>query len=352
LNNGGNIITMKTEEFDYPLPEELIAQIPIPDRDKSRLLVVNRKDGTLSHRMFKDVAFYVSPGDVLVTNNTRVIPARLFGRRKTGGKVEILLLNPVGRDLWECLVKPGGKARPGEQVFIGRDENSEIIGTVEARTPFGGRLVRFSYQGKWEDVLERVGNVPLPPYIKVPLKDPERYQTVYARIPGSAAAPTAGLHFTPELLSAISARGINVAPVTLNVGLGTFRPVTEENIERHQMHKEYFEISENTASEVNRAKTAGRRILAVGTTAVRALESACDTNGIVSPYKGDTDIFIYPGFQFRVVDCLITNFHLPKSTLLMLVCAFAGKDLIMEAYREAVKEKYRFFSFGDAMLVL
>jgi S-adenosylmethionine:tRNA ribosyltransferase-isomerase len=352
LNNGGNIITMKTEEFDYPLPEELIAQIPIPDRDKSRLLVVNRKDGTLSHRMFKDVAFYVSPGDVLVTNNTRVIPARLFGRRKTGGKVEILLLNPVGRDLWECLVKPGGKARPGEQVFIGRDENSEIIGTVEARTPFGGRLVRFSYQGKWEDVLERVGNVPLPPYIKVPLKDPERYQTVYARIPGSAAAPTAGLHFTPELLSAISARGISVAPVTLNVGLGTFRPVTEENIERHQMHKEYFEISENTASEVNRAKTAGRRILAVGTTAVRALESACDTNGIVSPYKGDTDIFIYPGFQFRVVDCLITNFHLPKSTLLMLVCAFAGKDLIMEAYREAVKEKYRFFSFGDAMLVL
>ncbi|HHY17389.1 MAG TPA: tRNA preQ1(34) S-adenosylmethionine ribosyltransferase-isomerase QueA [Firmicutes bacterium] len=343
---------MKTEEFDYPLPEELIAQIPIPDRDKSRLLVVNRKDGTLSHRMFKDVAFYVSPGDVLVTNNTRVIPARLFGRRKTGGKVEILLLNPVGRDLWECLVKPGGKARPGEQVFIGRDENSEIIGTVEARTPFGGRLVRFSYQGKWEDVLERVGNVPLPPYIKVPLKDPERYQTVYARIPGSAAAPTAGLHFTPELLSAISARGISVAPVTLNVGLGTFRPVTEENIERHQMHKEYFEISENTASEVNRAKTAGRRILAVGTTAVRALESACDTNGIVSPYKGDTDIFIYPGFQFRVVDCLITNFHLPKSTLLMLVCAFAGKDLIMEAYREAVKEKYRFFSFGDAMLVL
>ncbi len=352
MNNGGNIITMKTEEFDYPLPEELIAQIPIPDRDKSRLLVVNRKDGTLSHRMFKDVAFYVSPGDVLVTNNTRVIPARLFGRRKTGGKVEILLLNPVGRDLWECLVKPGGKARPGEQVFIGRDENSEIIGTVEARTPFGGRLVRFSYQGKWEDVLERVGNVPLPPYIKVPLKDPERYQTVYARIPGSAAAPTAGLHFTPELLSAISARGISVAPVTLNVGLGTFRPVTEENIERHQMHKEYFEISENTASEVNRAKTAGRRILAVGTTAVRALESACDTNGIVSPYKGDTDIFIYPGFQFRVVDCLITNFHLPKSTLLMLVCAFAGKDLIMEAYREAVKEKYRFFSFGDAMLVL
>ncbi len=346
------MITMKTEEFDYPLPEELIAQIPIPDRDKSRLLVVNRKDGTLSHRMFKDVAFYVSPGDVLVTNNTRVIPARLFGRRKTGGKVEILLLNPVGRDLWECLVKPGGKARPGEQVFIGRDENSEIIGTVEARTPFGGRLVRFSYQGKWEDVLERVGNVPLPPYIKVPLKDPERYQTVYARIPGSAAAPTAGLHFTPELLSAISARGISVAPVTLNVGLGTFRPVTEENIERHQMHKEYFEISENTASEVNRAKTAGRRILAVGTTAVRALESACDTNGIVSPYKGDTDIFIYPGFQFRVVDCLITNFHLPKSTLLMLVCAFAGKDLIMEAYREAVKEKYRFFSFGDAMLVL
>ncbi len=343
---------MKTQEFDYFLPEELIAQTPIPDRDKSRLLVVDKRHGKLSHRFFVDVPLYIEPGDVLVVNNTRVIPARLFGRRKTGGKVEILLLNPVGADLWECLVKPGNKARPGEQIFVGEIGAPEITGTVQERTSFGGRLVKLSYKGNWEDVLERVGNVPLPPYIKAPLKDPERYQTVYARIPGSAAAPTAGLHFTPELLNTLSARGASIVPVTLNVGLGTFRPVTEETVEQHQMHKEYFEISEDTASAVNQAKASGHKVFAVGTTVVRALESSCEKGGFVKPYNGDTNIFIYPGYRFQVADCLITNFHLPKSTLLMLVSAFAGKDLIMEAYREAVKERYRFFSFGDAMLIL
>ncbi len=343
---------MKTQEFDYFLPEELIAQTPIPDRDKSRLLVVDRKQDSLSHRSFADILSYVEPGDVLVVNNTRVIPARLFGRRKSGGKVEILLLNPVGTDLWECLVKPGNKARPGEQIFVGESGDPEITGTVQERTSFGGRLVKFSYKGNWNDVLDRVGNVPLPPYIKAPLKDPERYQTVYARIPGSAAAPTAGLHFTTELMNTISAKGVVVVPVTLNVGLGTFRPVTEETVEQHQMHREYFEISEDTASVVNQAKTSGHRVFAIGTTAVRALESSCEKGGLIKPYKGDTDIFIYPGYRFKVVDCLITNFHLPKSTLLMLVSAFAGKDLISEAYREAIRERYRFFSFGDAMLIL
>lgn len=343
---------MKTEEFDYFLPQELIAQTPLVDRDQSRLLVVDREEQEISHRKFRDIISYVKPGDVLVTNDTRVIPARLLGFRKSGGKVEVLLLHPLGEDMWECLVKPGNKVRPGDEVYVGDKTMPELSGSVLERTSFGGRIIKWSYDGNWEDVLNRLGHVPLPPYIKAPLEDPERYQTVYARVPGSAAAPTAGLHFTPELLEEIRHKGVDIVPVTLNVGIGTFRPVSEESIEEHKMHKEYFEISAKAANEINEAKKAGRRVFAVGTTVVRVLESSCGEDGLVLPKKGATDLFIYPGYRFKVVDCLVTNFHLPKSTLLMLVSAFAGKDFIMRAYEEAVNERYRFFSFGDAMLIV
>ncbi|MBP8619966.1 MAG: tRNA preQ1(34) S-adenosylmethionine ribosyltransferase-isomerase QueA [Firmicutes bacterium] len=343
---------MKTEEFDYFLPQELIAQAPLVDRDQSRLLVVSREEQKIFHRKFRDIVSYVESGDVLVTNDTRVIPARLLGFRKSGGKVEVLLLHPLGEDTWECLVKPGNKVRPGDEIYVGDKTMPELSGMVLERTSFGGRIIKWSYDGNWEDVLARLGHVPLPPYIKAPLEDPERYQTVYARVPGSAAAPTAGLHFTSELLEEIRHKGVNIVPVTLEVGLGTFRPVSEESIEDHKMHKEYFEISAQAANEINKAKEAGRRVFAVGTTVVRVLESSCGEDGLVLPKEGATDLFIYPGYRFKVVDCLVTNFHLPKSTLLMLVSAFAGKDFIMRAYEEAVNERYRFFSFGDAMLIV
>ncbi|MGB4433215.1 MAG: tRNA preQ1(34) S-adenosylmethionine ribosyltransferase-isomerase QueA [Bacillota bacterium] len=343
---------MKIDEFDYFLPKELIAQTPLVDRDQSRLLVVDRKEGSLSHKKFRDIVYYIQSGDVLVINNTRVIPARLLGRRETGGKVEVLLLNPVGENVWECLVKPGNKVKPGDNLYFGTDSNPELIGTVLERTSFGGRLIEWSHDGEWEDVLSRLGKIPLPPYIKVPLEDPERYQTVYAEIPGSAASPTAGLHFTPELLQEIKENGVQIASVTLNVGLDTFRPVSVENIEDHEMHKEYFEIKPDAAETIRRAKETGNRVFAVGTTVVRVLESSVGEDGLLIPKKGATDLFIYPGYDFKIVDCLVTNFHLPKSTLLMLVSAFAGKELITEAYAEAIREKYRFFSFGDAMLII
>ncbi|HOQ02603.1 MAG: tRNA preQ1(34) S-adenosylmethionine ribosyltransferase-isomerase QueA [Bacillota bacterium] len=343
---------MKIDEFDYFLPKELIAQTPLVDRDQSRLLVVDRKEGSLSHKKFRDIVYYIQSGDVLVINNTRVIPARLLGRRETGGKVEVLLLNPVGENVWECLVKPGNKVKPGDNLYFGTDSDPELIGTVLERTSFGGRLIEWSHDGEWEDVLSRLGKIPLPPYIKVPLEDPERYQTVYAEIPGSAASPTAGLHFTPELLQEIKENGVQIASVTLNVGLDTFRPVSVENIEDHEMHKEYFEIKPDAAETIRRAKETGNRVFAVGTTVVRVLESSVGEDGLLIPKKGATDLFIYPGYDFKIVDCLVTNFHLPKSTLLMLVSAFAGKELITEAYAEAIREKYRFFSFGDAMLII
>ena len=336
---------MKTEEFDYYLPEELIAQTPAENRDSSKLLVLDRKNRSLTHGIFSDILHYIDPGDALVINNTRVIKARLIGRRSTGGRVEVLLLNPAGSDTWECLVRPGHKLPPGEQIFVG-----DLVGQVQARTPYGGRLITWRYQGNWEDVLERVGRVPLPPYIKTPLEDPERYQTVYAQVPGSAAAPTAGLHFTPSLLDKLSSKGVELIPVTLNVGLGTFRPVTVEDIEDHEMHSESYEITEVAAEAVNKCKESGHRVFAVGTTVVRVLESSCH-DGKVLPGKASTSLFIYPGYRFKVVDCMITNFHLPKSTLLMMVSAFAGKQFVMDAYQEAIKRRYRFFSFGDAMLI-
>jgi S-adenosylmethionine:tRNA ribosyltransferase-isomerase len=349
---------LRVDEFDYDLPEELIAQVPIPHRDQSRLLVLNRETGAIEHRRFRDLTSYLRPNDILVVNDTKVIPARLYGRRRTGGKIEVLLLKDLGGNDWECLVKPGHKTRVGDVFEIRSDEGESeageaiLTGLVKSRTPFGGRVIHWSYEGEWEDVLLRLGKVPLPPYIKAPLSEPSRYQTVYARIPGSAAAPTAGLHFTPELLSEVKAMGCEIVPVTLNVGLGTFRPVNEEVVEAHKMHEELFEVSESTAGAVNSARSRGGRVFAVGTTAVRSLESCSTADGKVMPFRGETDIFIYPGYKFKAVDCLITNFHLPKSTLLMLVSAFATKDAIMRAYAEAVSLRYRFFSFGDAMLIL
>jgi len=342
---------VRVDEFDYELPPELIAQDPLPHRDRSRLLVVDRESGSLSHRRFYDVVEYLQPGDAIVVNNTKVIPARLRGTRATGGKVEVLLLRNLGSDNWECLVKPGQKTRVGDKLYFG-DDKTRLTGTVVARTGYGGRVVNWSYQGMWEEVLDRLGETPLPPYIKKPLGEPGRYQTVYASVPGSAAAPTAGLHFTPELLDKVRAAGCEVLEVTLNVGLGTFRPVREETVEAHTMHEEYFELTEETAKAVNRVKKSGGRVCAVGTTVVRTLESCAGEDGEVRPAIAATKLFIYPGYRFKVVDRLITNFHLPKSTLLMLVSAFAGRDLIMKAYREAVAERYRFFSFGDAMLIL
>jgi S-adenosylmethionine:tRNA ribosyltransferase-isomerase len=344
LKLGGN--GMKTEEFDYHLPEELIAQTPVENRDCSRLLILDRKTKRIAHKRFYDIVDYIKPGDALVVNDTRVIKARLMGRRSTGGRVEVLLLNQAGPDTWECLVRPGHKLPPGERIFVGG-----VVGRVEARTSYGGRLIKWQYQGNWEDVLEQVGKVPLPPYIKRPLEDPERYQTVYARVPGSAAAPTAGLHFTPRLLDKLASKGVQIVAVTLNVGLDTFRPVSAEHIEDHKMHSESYEISGEAAVMINSCRDSGHRVFAVGTTVVRVLESSY-RDGKVVPGKRSTDLFIYPGYRFKAVDCLVTNFHLPRSTLLMLVCAFAGKQAVTEAYREAIDLRYRFFSFGDAMLIL
>lgn len=339
---------MLVSDFDYALPEELIAQTPAPRRDHSRLLVLGRRDGRMAHRRFYELADYIQPGDTLVFNDTRVIPARLIGAKTdTGGKVEVFLLNRLAGDTWETLVKPGKKARPGTAIRFSDELSCEIV----SGTDFGGRVVRFVFDGVFETILDRLGETPLPPYIHETLADKERYQTVYARERGSAAAPTAGLHFTPELLARLKEKGAELAFVTLHVGLGTFRPVSVEDVSQHVMHREYYSVSPETAAIINRTRERGGRVIAVGTTSVRTLESAA-ADGKVSPGSGWTEIFIYPGYQFKLIDGLVTNFHLPKSTLLMLISAFAGRDNILAAYREAVARRYRFFSFGDAMLII
>ena len=338
---------MTTKDFYYDLPPELIAQTPLTDRTASRLLVVNKKTGKLAHKHFYDIVDYLNPGDCLVMNNTRVIPARLYGsKEKSGGKIEFLLLKRIGIDTWEVILKPGKKAKPGSRFeFGGGLLHAEVLSVAED----GKRIVKFEYDGIWEELLDKLGEMPLPPYIKEKLTDKERYQTVYSKIEGSAAAPTAGLHFTKELLEKIKAKGVKLAYLTLHVGLGTFRPVSAERIEDHIMHTEYYEISAETAEIINSCRKNGGRIIAVGTTSVRTLETVADHAGKVKAASGETNIFIYPGYKFKIVDCIITNFHLPESTLMMLVSAFAGKENIFNAYETAVKEKYRFFSFGDAM---
>lgn len=337
---------MDVREFDYELPPERIAQTPIEPRDASRLLTLDRVTGETKQGTFRDILEEVRAGDVWVFNNTRVLPARLYGNRPTGGRVEVLLLHPRGNDRWEVLVKPGKKALPGTELSFGDD----LHGVVEDRTDFGGRVIRFTYTGDFKAHLEALGEMPLPPYIHKRLEDRERYQTVYSTVDGSAAAPTAGLHFTPEVLTELASRGADIRYVTLHVGLGTFRPVSVERIEDHTMHEEAYAVSEETAAAVNRAKAEGRRIVAVGTTSVRTLESA-GQSGTLKAGAGTTELFIYPGYTFRMVDAMVTNFHLPQSTLLMMISAFAGKEHVLAAYREAVESEYRFFSFGDAMWI-
>ncbi len=341
---------MLTKDFNYDLPRELIAQTPIPNRDGSRLLVWDRAERSMEDRHFSDILSYLRPGDVLVRNNTRVIPARLYGTREdTGGSMEFLLLRRLEGDRWECLTRPAKRAVPGRRYRI----SDELSAVVLDRTDIdGGRIIELEYDGIFEEILDRAGQVPLPPYITERLEDAERYQTVYAKIRGSAAAPTAGLHFTDQLLEQIREKGIGIVDVLLHVGLGTFRPVGEERIEDHKMHSEYYEVSREAADRINRARAAGGRIIAVGTTSTRTLESVSDQDGTVHPGSGWTEIFISPGYRFRAVDALITNFHLPESTLLMLVSAFMGREEALQAYRHAVQERYRFFSFGDAMLIL
>jgi len=346
---------MKTEEFDYYLPKELIAQSPVEPRDASRLMVLHRQTGAIEHRVFRDLPDYLAAGDILVYNESRVIPARLFGHKvPTGGKVELLLVAKKGERAWEVLTK-GRKVRVGAQIELHRDGGGGVVGEVIGEADEGVKLVEF--EAPIEPLLDELGVVPLPPYIHRPLEEPERYQTIYAKVKGSVAAPTAGLHFTPQLMRGLKAKGVEFAFVTLHIGLDTFRPVRTENIENHPMHSEYCRISSEVTEQINRAKAAGGRIVAVGTTSVRVLETAASQKvkgdfGPVGPFDGWTDLFIYPGYRFRVVDALITNFHLPRSTLLMLVAAFAGKELVDRAYQEAIKEKYRFYSFGDAMLIL
>ncbi|WP_092562597.1 tRNA preQ1(34) S-adenosylmethionine ribosyltransferase-isomerase QueA [Anaeromicropila populeti] len=341
---------MKTKDFYFDLPEELIAQDPLADRSGSRLLILNKDTGKVEHKIFKNVKEYLRAGDCLVLNNTKVIPARLIGEREgTGAKVELLLLKRMENDVWETLVKPGKKARTGSRIVFG---NGLLVGEIMDIVEEGNRYVKFYYDGIFEEILDQLGQMPLPPYITHQLQDKNRYQTVYAKYEGSAAAPTAGLHFTKELLEEIEKMGVVIAHVTLHVGLGTFRPVKVEDVTNHHMHSEYFQVFPDEAEKINAAKRAGNRVICVGTTSCRTVESAADENGFVKPGSGDTDIFIYPGYQFKVLDCLITNFHLPESTLLMLVSALAGKEQVMAAYEEAVKERYRFFSFGDAMLIL
>jgi|LSQX01.1.fsa_nt_gb S-adenosylmethionine:tRNA ribosyltransferase-isomerase len=341
---------MKVADFDYYLPEELIAQEPVEPRDASRLLVVHRQTGELEHKVFRDIVDYLRPSDVLVINDTKVIPARLFGKKKgTGGQVELLLIKRISQDVWETLVRPGRRVRPGTWLEFG---DGLLAAKVKDVTPAGGRIIEFVYDGVFEAVLDELGQMPLPPYIHKELADKERYQTVYAKEEGSAAAPTAGLHFTPALLERIEEKGVNICSITLHVGLGTFRPVKADDVEDHKMHAEYYSISEEAARAIANSKEAGGRVIAVGTTTTRTLEAAALKNGRITADSGWTDIFIFPGFEFRVVDALITNFHLPRSTLLMLVSALAGKDLIFRAYQAAIESRYRFFSFGDAMLIL
>lgn len=340
---------MDVAEFDYDLPKELIAQDPLQDRSSSRLLILDKETGAIRHGVFTDILDELRPEDCLVINNTRVIPARLLGEREgTGGAVEVLLLRRESGDIWETLVKPGRKARPGQRIsFGGGILTGEVIDIVDE----GNRRIRFTYDGIFEEILDRLGEMPLPPYITHRLTDAARYNTVYARFDGSAAAPTAGLHFTTELLQKIRERGTSVAEVTLHVGLGTFRPVKADKVEEHHMHSEHYEVSPVVADVINTARSRGGRVIAVGTTSCRTLETVTDEDGTVRPGSGETSIFIYPGYHFKAVDALITNFHLPKSTLMMLVSALAGRDNIMKAYGEAVKERYRFFSFGDAMFI-
>ncbi|MBR5510166.1 MAG: tRNA preQ1(34) S-adenosylmethionine ribosyltransferase-isomerase QueA [Lachnospiraceae bacterium] len=340
---------MNLHDFYYDLPEELIAQDPLEDRSSSRLLLLNKKSGEVEHHIFKEIIDYLHPGDCLVINNTKVIPARLIGNKVgTDAKIEVLLLKRGEDNVWETLVKPGKKARPGARISFG---DGLLVGEVLEVVEDGNRLIRFEYDGIFEEILDQLGQMPLPPYITHQLQDKTRYQTVYAKHDGSAAAPTAGLHFTPELLEAIQKKGVNIAHVTLHVGLGTFRPVKVENILEHHMHSEFYMVEEDQAKLINETKEKGGRVIAVGTTSCRTLESATGEDGILKAGSGWTDIFIYPGYHFKLIDCLITNFHLPESTLMMLVSALAGREQIMAAYEEAVKEKYRFFSFGDAMFI-
>jgi len=339
---------LKTADFDFQLPEELIAQTPLERRDASRLLTLDKTTGAVGHHHFYDLTKFLRPGDCLVLNDSRVLPARLIGHRPTGGACEVLLLVDRGGDLWECLVRPGRKLKPGAQVIFG---DGQLTATVEAELNDGKRAVRFYYQGIFLEILEQLGRMPLPPYIKAELEDLERYQTVYSRVMGSAAAPTAGLHFTPELLKQIQDMGVKVCYVTLHVGLGTFRPVKAENIQDHEMHSEFCMISQETADTINETKQSRGRVICVGTTSCRTIESFASEDGMMSAHSGWTNIFIYPGYKFKVLDALITNFHLPQSTLIMLVSALAGREHVLAAYEEAVRERYRFFSFGDAMLI-
>lgn len=340
---------LKKSDFYFDLPQELIAQDPLEDRSASRLLVLHKETGAVEHHTFKEITSYLRPGDCLVLNNTKVIPARLMGvKEETGAAIEVLLLKRRDNDVWETLVKPGKKARPGTKLVFGDGLlRAEVLDVVEE----GNRLIQFQYEGIFEEALDRLGEMPLPPYITHKLQDKTRYQTVYAKYDGSAAAPTAGLHFTKELLSQIEEMGVKIAYVTLHVGLGTFRPVKADNILEHHMHSEHYQVTQETADIINRTKENGGRVICVGTTSCRTVESAADENGRVQAGCGDTEIFIYPGYRFKVLDCLITNFHLPESTLVMLVSALAGREHVLAAYREAVEEKYRFFSFGDAMFV-
>lgn len=340
---------MNTKDFYYDLPEERIAQTPLEPRDSSRLMVYHRDTKQVEHRIFRDILEYLRPGDALVINDTRVLPARLFGKKRdTGREVEFLLLNRLTQQTWEIIMRPGKKLRPGDFVDFAPQLAAEILNKRED----GVATVQFYYQGVFETILDELGNMPLPPYIHERLEDKERYQTVYAKVSGSAAAPTAGLHFTPELLEKVRAKGVKIVPVLLHVGLGTFRPVKVENVESHKMHREYYSVSPEAAKAINDVRESGGRVIAVGTTSVRTLESVTDEAGCVHPKSGETDIFIYPGYRFRCVDALVTNFHLPESTLIMLVSAFAGREETLALYTQAVQEKYRFFSFGDAMLLL
>lgn len=340
---------MKLEEFDYELPEELIAQVPIEKRDESRLMVLDKNKKTIEHKQFKSIIDYLKPGDCLVRNNTKVIPARLYGKKDTGANVEFVLLNQIEGDTWESIVRPGNKLKPGAKVIFGDGLlEATILDVMEG----GTRKVEFKYDGIFNEILDKIGLMPLPPYIHESLKENDRYQTVYAKYNGSAAAPTAGLHFTPELLKQIEDKGVKIANVTLHVGIGTFRPVKEENIEEHKMHTEHFYIKQEDVDKINETKKSGGRVIAVGTTSCRVLETISDENtGLVKEVEADTGIYIYPGYKFKCIDGLITNFHLPKSTLLMLVSAFADREFILKAYNEAVRNKYRFFSFGDAMFI-
>lgn len=339
---------MRVDDFDYGLPEDRIAQVPVEPRDASRLMVVRRRDGRIEHRHFRDLDTLLGPTDLLVRNRTRVIPARLYGHKETGGAVEVLLLEKLAPDTWEVLARPGRRLRPGTRVWFDASLDGVCLGPGAAS---GSLRFRFHAGGPFEEILERIGQMPLPPYIRTPLARGERYQTVYGRETGSAAAPTAGLHFTPELLARLEAGGVETCEILLHVGLGTFRPVQVHTVEEHRMHREYFEVPAPAADALHRGQEAGKRIVAVGTTTVRTLESAWQEHGSIPACRGHTDLFIYPGYRFGAVDAMITNFHLPRSTLLMMVCAFAGTDLAMEAYRTAVSEGYRFFSFGDAMLI-